>query len=66
VTKRDSDGRYAFVELRCELEIEIDPPPVADELLALLAKAERDCFISASLQMPTDYHWRVNGGEVAR
>ena len=66
VTKRESDGRYAFVEVRCALTIDIDPPPAGDELLALLAKAERDCFVSASLAVATDYRWRVNGEEVRR
>jgi organic hydroperoxide reductase OsmC/OhrA len=66
VTRRDDDGRYAFVELRCEVDVEVDPPPPGDELLALLAKAERDCFVSASLAIPTEYRWRVNGTEVER
>lgn len=66
VTRRESDGRYAFVAVRCALNVDIDPSPVGDELLALLAKAERDCFISASLTVSTDYRWRVNGGEVTR
>jgi organic hydroperoxide reductase OsmC/OhrA len=64
VTKRDGDGRYAFVELRCELDAEIDPAPPGDELLALLARAERDCFVSASMTIATEYRWRVNGEEV--
>ena len=27
----------------------------------LLAKAERDCFVGASLVAPTNYAWRING-----
>lgn len=65
VTKRDSDGRYAFVELRLQIEADLEPAPAGDELLALLAKAERDCFISASLTPKTQYRWRVNGEDVA-
>jgi organic hydroperoxide reductase OsmC/OhrA len=64
VTKRDADGRYAFVELLCEIEADVDPAPPGDELPALLAKAERDCFVSASLTVETQYRWRVNGEEV--
>lgn len=60
VTKRESDGRYAFVEVRCEIEAEIDPAPPGEELTALIAKGERDCFISASLTVETDFRWRVN------
>ncbi len=64
VTRRETDGRYAFVELVCRIEAEIDPLPPGDELPALIAKAERDCFVSASLSVPTRYAWRVNDQEV--
>jgi organic hydroperoxide reductase OsmC/OhrA len=66
VAKRDSDDRYAFVEIRCELDVDVDPAPPGEEIAALLAKAERDCFVSASLTSPTDYRWRVNGEELTR
>jgi len=62
VTKRDADGRYAFVELQCGLDVELEPDPT--DLPALLALAERDCFIGASLTAPVEYEWRVNGGLV--
>lgn len=65
VTRRDSDGRYAFVEIRCDLDVDLEPPSPGDELPALLVKAERDCFVSASLTAPTLYRWRVNGEDVA-
>jgi organic hydroperoxide reductase OsmC/OhrA len=61
ITRRDEDGRYAFVQIDCELEVELEPEPGEDELAALLAKAERDCFISASLRVPPSYGWTVNG-----
>jgi hypothetical protein len=35
--------------------------PPGDELPALLSKAERDCFIGASLKPSPRYRWRVNG-----
>jgi organic hydroperoxide reductase OsmC/OhrA len=60
ITKRESDGRYAFVEVEVDLHVTIEPEapePIGD----LLAKAERDCFISASLTVSPDYTWRVNG-----
>lgn len=62
VTKRERDGRYAFVELDVDLDVEIDPKP--EDLAELLAKTERDCFISASLTPPTRFGWRVNGEQV--
>jgi len=59
VTKRETDGRYAFVELQCGLDVELEPAPA--DVPALLALAERDCFIGASLTAPVEYEWRVNG-----
>ena len=64
VTKREGDGRYAFVELECRLDVEVDPLG-PDQLADLLAKAERDCFIGASLTAPPRYAWRVNGEAVS-
>jgi organic hydroperoxide reductase OsmC/OhrA len=61
VTKRDTDGRYAFVEIIAELDVELAPEPA--DLAELLAKAERDCFIGASLTVRPEYRWRVNGGD---
>jgi organic hydroperoxide reductase OsmC/OhrA len=64
VTKRESDGRYAFVEIEARLDVEIEPEPA--DLAELLGKAERDCFIAASLTVAPTYHWRVNGADVSR
>ena len=61
VTRRPEDGRYAFVDIDVELDLELEPVPPGDELTALLAKAERDCFIGASLKPSPRYRWRVNG-----
>jgi uncharacterized OsmC-like protein len=63
VTKREADGRYAFAELDVDLELEAEPLP-ADRLRDLIDKAERDCFIGASLSPPPRYRWRVNGSVV--
>jgi organic hydroperoxide reductase OsmC/OhrA len=65
VTKREEDGRYAFVEIECGLDVELDPLPKGGELVALLDLAERDCFVGASLTSAPRYEWRVNG-EVVR
>jgi organic hydroperoxide reductase OsmC/OhrA len=64
VTKRESDGRYAFVELQCGLDVELDPAPA--NVSELVARAERGCFIGASLTAPVEYEWRVNGELVPR
>lgn len=42
----------------------MEPVPPGDELAALIAKAERDCFVGASLDPPPRYRWRVNGEDV--
>ena len=63
ITKRESDGRYAFVEIELEFDVTLEPPP--SDLPELLARAERDCFIGASLALEPAYRWTVNGEEVA-
>jgi organic hydroperoxide reductase OsmC/OhrA len=65
VEKRSEDGRYAFVEVECGLDVELDPIPEGERLGELLDLAERDCFVGASLTTPPRYEWRVNG-EVVR
>jgi organic hydroperoxide reductase OsmC/OhrA len=64
VTKRDDDGRYAFVEVRARLDVELDPLPDRENVAELIELAERDCFIGASLTAPPHYVWRVNGKDV--
>jgi uncharacterized OsmC-like protein len=61
VTKRESDDRYAFVEIVVELDLELEPEPAPVYLAELVGKAERDCFVGASLTVAPDYRWRVNG-----
>lgn len=64
VTRRDDDGRYAFVEEHVGMDVSIDPAPDPEAMIALLAKAQRDCFVGASLQVPPQYSWRVNAEAV--
>jgi organic hydroperoxide reductase OsmC/OhrA len=61
VTKREDDGRYAFVEVACGLDVELEPLPEGEALAELLGLAERDCFVGASLTAKPHYEWRVNG-----
>jgi uncharacterized OsmC-like protein len=63
VTQRTTDGRYAFVRVRVDLDVTLDPSPA--NVRELLSKAERDCFVGASLTAKPRYHWTVNGEEVA-
>ena len=64
VTKRDSDGLYAFVDIQSRLEIELDPPPEQNAVRELIAEAERGCFVSNSIAPRPRHHWTVNGEEV--
>jgi len=62
VTRRETDGRYAFVEVSVDLDVRIEPPP--DNAAALVARAERGCFVGSSLTAPPRYRWRVNGADL--
>jgi uncharacterized OsmC-like protein len=61
VVTRRADGRYGFVEIDCGLDVALDPPVEGAALSELIALAERDCFVGASLTPPPRYEWRVNG-----
>jgi len=61
VTRREVDGRYAFVDVRLEAEVELTPPLATEDLEDLFAKAERGCFVGASLTARPVYEWRVRG-----
>jgi len=62
VTKRDEDGRYAFVEIEVQADVTLSPAP--PDVRELLARAERDCFVGASLTIEPVYSWTVNGEEI--
>ena len=64
VTKRESDGRYAFVDFEVELDVELEPAPDETETLELISKAERDCFVGNSLTPKPRYRWTVNGEKI--
>ena len=63
VARRAEDGRYAFVELDVELGVALDPLPAQGDRAGAVGKAERDCFVGASLTKPAVYRWRVNGDD---
>ncbi len=58
VTRRDSDGRYALAEADVRIDAQLDPR--AAEANELTAKAERDCFVSASLSITPRFEWHVS------
>jgi organic hydroperoxide reductase OsmC/OhrA len=61
VTRRESDGRFAFVEIDVAARVTTDAPADDDTLRGLLDRAERDCFVGASLTVAPRYTWTVNG-----
>jgi organic hydroperoxide reductase OsmC/OhrA len=65
VTKRESDGLYAFVDVEVEMDVRLEPEPGQDTVLELVAKAERDCFVGSSLTARPRYSWKVNGEVIA-
>jgi organic hydroperoxide reductase OsmC/OhrA len=58
-SRRETDGRFAVTELRVELALKLEPKPGETELAELLAKAERDCFVGASLTVKPTYVWTI-------
>ena len=62
VAQRDTDGRHAFVHVKVDVDVTLTPKPQAAR--ELVAKAERDCFVGASLTAKPRYHWTVNGEEL--
>jgi organic hydroperoxide reductase OsmC/OhrA len=65
VTKRESDGLYAFVQIETTLEVDLSPAPEAHAVHELVAHAERGCFVSNSLTARPRHRWIVNGEEIA-
>jgi organic hydroperoxide reductase OsmC/OhrA len=59
VTRRETDGRFAFVEIELTSDVSFDPKPDDETIADLLAKAERDCFVGASLIATPSYSWNV-------
>jgi organic hydroperoxide reductase OsmC/OhrA len=58
VTRRDEDGRFAFAHIDVSLEVQLTPRVTDPD--ELIAKAERDCFVGASLRIKPGYTWLVS------
>ena len=59
VTKREEDGRFAFVEIAVRADVAFEPKPDPATVADLLMKGERDCFVGASLTAQPTYDWHV-------
>jgi organic hydroperoxide reductase OsmC/OhrA len=64
VTKRESDGLYAFVDVKARYAVELADVPQASVVTELLERAERGCFVGNSLTARPRYRWTVNGEDV--
>ena len=58
ITKHDEEGRYRFIEI--DIRIDVQLTPRTNEPDDLIAKAERDCFVGASLTVKPRYTWNVS------
>ena len=65
VTRREGDGRYAFVSIESHFDVELDPEIATATARELVARAENGCFVGNSLVARPRYHWTVNGEELA-
>jgi organic hydroperoxide reductase OsmC/OhrA len=60
VTRRDADERYAFTEIDVELTATLEPAPTQEQVADLVVRAERGCFVGASLVAKPRYTWHVS------
>jgi organic hydroperoxide reductase OsmC/OhrA len=58
VTRRESDGRYAFVSIAVRIDAQLTPR--AEDTPELIRLAERDCFVGATLSIKPEYEWHVS------
>ena len=58
ITQTPDDGRYRFVEIKVSIDAQLTPR--TDDVDQLVLKAERDCFVGASLTIKPEYTWHVS------
>jgi organic hydroperoxide reductase OsmC/OhrA len=58
ITKDDEEDRYRFREIDVRVNARLTPR--SDEIDELTAKAERDCFVAATLSVRPRYAWQVS------
>ncbi|MDQ3671118.1 MAG: OsmC family protein [Actinomycetota bacterium] len=64
VTKREDDGRYAFVSIEAHFELELHPATDPGAVRELVARAEKGCFVGNSLIARPRYRWTANGEQI--
>jgi organic hydroperoxide reductase OsmC/OhrA len=58
ITRSGEDGRYRFVEIDVRIDAQLTPR--TNEVDDLIERAERDCFVGASLTQKPEYQWHVS------
>ena len=58
IMKTGADGRYRFITIGVRLDVQLTPR--ATDPSDLIMKAERDCFVGASLTLTPEYEWHVS------
>jgi organic hydroperoxide reductase OsmC/OhrA len=58
VTRSGADDRYRFVEIDVRINAQLTPR--TNDVDDLIARAERDCFVGASLALKPEYEWHVS------
>ena len=58
VTRRESDGRYAFVDIGVRIDAQLTPR--AEDAAELIENAKRDCFVGATLNLEPEFEWHVS------
>lgn len=64
VTLREDAGVFGLVAVEARLDVQLTPLPEPEALQKLLRRAQAGCFVSNSLAVHPDFHWRVNGADV--
>ncbi len=64
VTLREDEGVFGLVAADARFDLELTPQPEPEALVKLLRKAKAGCFVSNSLSVHPEFHWRVNGADV--
>jgi organic hydroperoxide reductase OsmC/OhrA len=62
VSRPAGEQRMRVVDVRCRLAIRLDALTGSAAVEQLLADAEHDCFVGATLKAEPVYEWLVNGG----
>jgi organic hydroperoxide reductase OsmC/OhrA len=58
------DGSWGFLEIDCAIDARLTPRPSAERFPALVARAQRGCFVGQSLDARPRYKWTINGEAV--